>query len=148
MNEILVFLVIQAASVAMAFWEAYMEGKDGWAKRQCGWRLYLPWGNHYTAYHIWLFFVFMPLLIFGLPFALVGFSWRLLVLLLFSYLFGTRVEDFLWFVVNPKYPFKKWNSRDTKWYPWMKIGKFEIPTSYVVSIVIEIILLYLLLFVL
>jgi hypothetical protein len=135
MNELVLFIVIQLAFVSMAFWEAYMEGKDGWAKRQCGWKLKLPWGNgkyHYTAYHFWLFYVFMPLLIFGVPFAIAGFSWRLLIILALAFIVGTRLEDFLWFVVNPKYPFSKWNPKDTKWYPWLTIGKFSIPVSYVV----------------
>jgi len=40
------------------------------------------------------------------------------------------IEDFLWFVINPKWPFADFNSQKVTWYPWFKIGKFELPFFY------------------
>ena len=126
-HEWLIFLVIQAAFGCWAVWEAYLEGKQGWTWNPAWWRIKLPGGYYYTAYHVWAFWIFGPLVIIILPQVVAGFSSRLTLVLLFSYLVGTILEDFLWFVVNPVYSFKKWNPKDTIWYPWLRLGNFSIP---------------------
>jgi len=141
LKELLIFGVIQLAMVAWSCWESYMEGDSGWKWNPKWWRIYLPGGYTYTAYHIWAFWIFAPLVIIVLPLLVAGFSWRLLWLLVAALLFGSIIEDFMWFVVNPCYPFSKWNPRETKWYPWLKIGKFALPLSYVVKAILTIIIL-------
>lgn len=133
-NNLLIFLWIQAAFAATAFWEAYGEGKNVGASDQCGWVLKIR-RFKLTAYHFWTVFVAYPLLVF-LPLAVVGFSWHLFGLLLSAYATGWIIEDFLWFVVNPRYPFKKWNPKETTWYPWVTIGRFSLPLFYYIGFLI------------
>ncbi len=119
------------AFVAMAFWEAYIEGKYPWAKRQVGWEKRIS--NHWTltGYHFWVYV--MLLLFLTLPLVTSGFSWRLLGLLIFAASLGTNLEDFLWYVINPFYGLKNFNPRDAPWYRWTKIGPVTLPTSYYVA---------------
>jgi hypothetical protein len=52
-------------------------------------------------------------------------------ILVSAYFTGTILEDFLFFVVNPKINFRKdFNSKFVYYYPWLKIGKFEVPLFY------------------
>ncbi|PJC80088.1 hypothetical protein CO009_02780 [Candidatus Shapirobacteria bacterium CG_4_8_14_3_um_filter_35_11] len=139
-QEILIFITIQIAMVCWAFWESYMEGDTGWTWNPKWWRIKLPKGYTYTAYHIWAFWIFAPIVFIVLPLISAGFSWRLFWLLTGSYLFGSVIEDFTWFVVNPCYPFSKWNPRDTLWYPWFTIGKFSLPLSYIAKLAISLII--------
>ncbi|TSC92310.1 MAG: hypothetical protein CEN89_763 [Candidatus Berkelbacteria bacterium Licking1014_7] len=132
----LVFLVVQAAMVATAFWEAYIEGADGWAKNQVGWKVCLGKFT-YTAYHFWLYWVMFPLLL-ALPLVVIGWDGHLFWVLVFSYLVGATVEDFLWFVVNPVYPLRKFNPVDCDWHPWIILGRFYIPTPYVIRLVLAV----------
>lgn len=144
-HEWLIFFTIQAAMACWAVWESYLEGKSGWTWNPAWWRIKLPGGYFYTAYHIWAFWIFGPLVIIISPQVVAGFSSRLTLVLLFSYLVGTILEDFLWFVVNPVYSFKKWNPKDTAWYPWMNAGFLQLPWSYVLKGLISLIIFYLLL---
>ncbi len=138
MVEIIIFLLILLAFVSMAFWEAYAEGEAGGAARAVGPQFKL-FGLRFKAYHLILFCVFIPLL---LSLTLIGrFSWHLFKFVAAGYFFGLVIEDFLWFVVNPKWPFSHWNSRHVDWYSWWKIGKFEIPSFYIPAIIIGILLL-------
>ena len=141
LKEVLIFLVVQLAMISWSFWEAYMEGDTGWKWNPKWWRINLPSGYTYTAYHIWAFWIFAPLVFIVLPLVAAGFSLRLFWLLLSAYLFGSILEDFMWFVVNPSYPFAKWNPRDTKWYPWITLGRFSLPMSYVIKFVITLFIL-------
>ncbi|OGG13813.1 hypothetical protein A2875_00950 [Candidatus Gottesmanbacteria bacterium RIFCSPHIGHO2_01_FULL_46_14] len=131
LRDILLFLTIIVAMMFYAHAEAYMEGKNGWTWNPAWWRIKLPNGYTYTAYHVYAYYLTFPLLVFGLPLLLVGWNTHLMLVLSFSYIIGTGVEDFTWFVVNPLYPFGKWNPRQTRWYPWVSIGRFSLPLSYV-----------------
>lgn len=148
MNELKIFLTIQAAMVAFAYSESVLEGPEGWARDKKVWRFKIGKNHDYTSYHVVTYYILFPILLFILPFVLVGFSWHLAWVLLASYLIGTIIEDFMWFVFNPCRPFYKWNHVDTTWYPWIKIGKFSLPASYVlkgtVAFLIFIYLVYLL----
>lgn len=129
----IVFFLIQGAMVANAYWEAYIEGENGWAKNQVGWKVQIGKRFTYTAYHFWLYWVMIPLLL-AIPFVFTGWNEHLFFVLIFSYLIGTTVEDFMWFVVNPAYPFKKFNPEDTTWHSWVKVGRTAIPIFYIVRI--------------
>ena len=47
MDILLIFAWVIAAFVAMAFWEAYIEGKHPWAGAGVGWKLKI--GKKYTS---------------------------------------------------------------------------------------------------
>lgn len=144
-RDISIFIIIQLAMVLHACSEAYMEGKDGWRWNPSWWRIRLPRGYTYTAYHFFVFIGMFPLLIIVLPLVIGGWDRHLFLVLVFSYIVGGRLEDFMWFAVNPLYPLSKWNPKETRWYPWMTIGKFSIPVAYVVHGIFAIILFLLIL---
>lgn len=136
MEIILIFLWIILGFVAMAFWEAYMEGLYPWAGRQCGWTLKLGKRVSLTAYHFWLHVMFFFFL--SLSMVINGWSTKLFGILLSAFIVGSTIEDFLWFVVNPYYSLKMFNPRDVYWYPWIGFGKFKVPLSYVLGILIAV----------
>ena len=138
-----VFLAVQMAMIATALWEARIEGKNIGASEQVGWRANFL-GIKFTEYHFWLWIVAYPLLLI-LP-LIVNFSGELAIVLISSYLFGMVWEDFMWFVFNPYFNLSHFNSKEVKWYPWLKIGKFEVPLFYAMYIVVAflIYLIYLL----
>lgn len=142
LRDLFLFLIIQVAMVCLSYVEAYSEGSQGWKWNPKWWRIPLPGGYWYHSYHVFLFLLMLPLLIFGIPFALIGWDSHIMLVLFFSYLMGAGLEDFLWFVVNPEYPFNKWNPRDTRWYPWITVGKFSLPLSYVIKILAGVVLFY------
>lgn len=131
---IFVLLYIFAIFIAIAFWEANMEGEFGWASRQCGWSVdFKIW--KLTAYHFWLWIIMVPLF-FALPFVIFGSHNKMAAVVFAGYFFGAIVEDFTWFFVNPQFPFTKFNSKYVTWYPWLKFGNFEIPAFYILYLVI------------
>jgi len=137
-NDWLIFVVIQMAMIACAFWEAYIEGPEGWAAHQVGWKI--KFGSFtYTAYHFWLYWVMIPLLL-ALPLVADGWDAHLFWVLVFAYTIGATIEDFMWFVVNPVYPLKKFNRHKTAWHSWVKIVKVDIPTSYIIRAIVSIVI--------
>jgi len=127
--------------IATSFWEAYVEGNHPWDKGKLGWKIKI--GNYtlFTAYHFWLFCVMYPVLL-SLPFVFSGFSWEHFGILLSAYTTGIILEDFFWFVVNPAFNLKNWNSKHVKWYPWVKLGTFELPLSYIVAAALSVLSWY------
>ena len=135
MGVFLIFIWVYAAMIATSFWEAYVEGNKPWDKGKLGWKIKYKGKVILTAYHFWLFFVMYPLLL-SLTFVIYGFNWNLLGILVSAYFSGLVIEDFFWFIVNPVFKFKNWNSKHVTWYPWVKILDFEIPLYYLFSIAI------------
>lgn len=136
MNYILSFIYIMIIFIAIAFWEAYMEGKHGWAAKQYGWTIDLKIIK-LTAYHFWAWIIMIPMFIL-LPLIIFGFSSSIFWFLLACYIIGTVLEDFTWFIINPKFPLKNFNSKHVKWHHWLKISKFEIPIFYPLYLIIGI----------
>jgi hypothetical protein len=132
MNETLVFITIQIAMVFYACAEAYMEQDTGWRQNDRWFRINFGRYN-YTAYHIFAYWLALPLIIIGLPTLLLGYGSKLVLFLFASYLIGTIVEDFTWFLVNPHYSWRKWHPDYTQWYPWIRIRRFYLPMSYAVK---------------
>jgi len=133
MIYIAVFIAVQLAMIATALWEARIEGCNIGASKQTGWIINL-FGTRFTEYHFWLWVFAYPILL-SIP-LFVSFSWELLVVLVSSYIFGLVWEDFMWFVFNPQFNLNHFNSKEVKWYPWLKLGKFEIPAFYPLYIVL------------
>ena len=139
MKEWIIFIVIMLAFLATAFWEAYAEGKNVGASQSCGWRIKIG-KKEIKDYHIMLWWVAYPLLLL-LP-IIADPSWLMFRFVAAGYFLGSVVQDFMWFVVNPKFPFSKWNPQEAGWYAWLKIGKFQLPAFYLPYIIIGLVLLF------
>jgi len=61
---------------------------------------------------------------------------RLFGILLSAYSSGLVIEDFVWVLVNPRHKFSDFNSKEHNHYPWLKIGRFEIPLGYPIATLI------------
>ena len=62
MRTLLIFAWIYAAMIAMAFWEAYVEGRNAWDRGKIGWKIRI--GRFcLTGYHFFLAWVMLPLLL-------------------------------------------------------------------------------------
>jgi hypothetical protein len=126
------FAWMMGAFVALAFLEATVEGEQGGAEGTKGWRKEV-FGFRLKEYHFWLWWVVVPLLVFS-PLLVTGPDPAVFGTLAIAYLIGGIVEDFVYFVVNPAFGLKKWNSGGAKWMPWFRVGRLEIPRFYVRNI--------------
>lgn len=133
MEVLLIFGCVWGAMVAMAFWEAYVEGRNAWDKGKLGWKIRVMNGFTLTAYHFFLFWVMFPLLL-ALPFVVSGWDARLFGIIASAYFSGMVLEDFLWFVVNPVVSMKEWDEGFASFHAWIKFGRFRIPAGYVLGI--------------
>ena len=132
-----IFLWVIAGFIALAFLETTIEGRYGGAVKTKGWSKKI-FGYKIREYHFWLWYVAVPIFVFS-PLIATGWSEKLFGTLAVAYLLGGVIEDFIYFLVNPYYGLKKWNSRNAKWMSWFKIGKIEIPKFYVRNIIAAII---------
>ncbi|MDD5342280.1 MAG: hypothetical protein PHI73_03015 [Patescibacteria group bacterium] len=135
MHYTLTFFWIILAFASISFWEAYIEGEHGGAEKQVGWVRKI-FGLRLTGYHFMLFGVCLPLFLL-LPIITHGYDGKLLAVIACGYLVGILVEDFLWFVVNPKFKFKDFRHEKVWWYPWMRVGSYHIPVLYPGAIVLS-----------
>lgn len=101
--------------------EIEIEGGDGWAEKLPTWRVQnrltdlLYGGRPLTGYHLWvqlfvLVFCHVPFA-FGLPITLKNEALVVAFMILFWIL-----EDFLWFVVNPKFGIRKFKASEIWWH--------------------------------
>lgn len=132
MNTFWIFIWIWGAMIATAFWEAYVEGRNAWDKGKHGWKIKIG-GFVLTGYHFYLFGVMWPLLI-TLPLVVHGWDTRLFGILLSAFFSGLVLEDFMWYVVNPKVKFKEFNSGFADYYPRVKLGSIKIPFLYFIGV--------------
>jgi len=136
MNTLLIFIWTSLAMIAMSFWEAYSEGRKSWDKGKIGWKIKLGKKFVLPAYHFYLFGIMLPLF-FSLPLIIYGWDIKLFGILFSAYFLGTVIEDFFWYVVNPKVKFKEFFTDFSDYYPWLKIkDKKIIPLFYISSILI------------
>ena len=129
MSFLLAFIWIIGIFIALAFGEGYMEGRHGWAAKAHGWRLKIA-NRELTAYHFWVWLVMLPLVL-TLPLALFGFNLRLFGFLIATYFIGAVVNDFAWYLVNPKVSLKDLNPSFAKWYNWWNIFGIKIPDFFI-----------------
>jgi hypothetical protein len=130
MNEFIVFVTEIVAFCFLAFAEAEVEGKYGGGGKNAKFFKFGP--ITVRRYHFYFLYVSIPLFLF-LSVIAAGFSWKLVGILASGALIGGIFEDFLWFVVNPNYGIKKFNSKDAYWLRWWKFGKFELPYFYITN---------------
>ena len=118
-NGAFVFLI----SIIYSLIEIEMEGKNGWAKN-------LPTARNviftFTLYHLYMMaFVF---LIFYQLFIDKDIWMMTFYTTMFFY-----IEDFLWFVLNPYFTIKKYNSKNVKWHKkWILGQPIENYISYLI----------------
>ncbi len=142
MQTIFIFLWIYAAMITMSFWESEVEGRKAWDKGKLGPKIYI--GRYcLSAYHFWVFWIMWPMLIM-LPLIIYGWDTRLFGILVSAYFTGTIIEDFCWYIVNPAIKFKEsFNHKFACYYPWLKLGNFEIPAIYIFNLSIALLSWYL-----
>ena len=142
MNDWLAIIWIWAAFIAMSFWESSVEGRRAWDRGKAGWKIFFSQSLSLTTYHFWLAWVMLPLLL-TLPLIIYGWNLRLLGILISAYASGLVIEDFGWYVVNPRVKFNELFTKFSDYYPWIKIGKRKIiPVGYVIGIIIALLSWY------
>lgn len=141
-----VYLFILA--VVLAILEIQIEGPNGWAKNLPTWRpkvnnrfigfyIKLMSGREPTGYHMTIFtFV---LLILHLPYvygqSLTIENWLATISMFFIFVV---LWDFLWFVMNPYHPLKKF-SKEHIW--WHKKWWGRAPSDYYLSLLLSLVVL-------
>ncbi len=141
-----IYLFVMATVLAVL--EIQIEGEHGWAKNLPTWRPKNPtWysktyqrvmsGKEMTGYHLSMFgFVLLILclpFVFGLPLTL-GNALRIAI---FYFLFSA-MWDFLWFVLNPYYPLKKFKAEYLSFHH--KSWLLGVPTDYWGALILTLIL--------
>ncbi|HDH91381.1 MAG TPA: hypothetical protein ENF38_00340 [Candidatus Aenigmarchaeota archaeon] len=135
MNLVLILAYELLAFAFISFWEAAIEGKYGGGGKNP--KFYRILGFKITKYHFWLWYVSIPLFIM-FPSVVAGFTWKLFGALATGAFLGGILEDFLWFVVNPYYGLRRFNSKYVQWLKWVKIGKVEVPRFYFINLLLAI----------
>jgi hypothetical protein len=121
MTDVAFFISLVACAALLAMFEIQVEGEDGWAAKLPTWKIdneltrFLMSGKPLTGYHTYLFLLVLAMV--HLPFGIGLCAWGLhaearamsFTLLLWF------VEDFLWFVLNPKWGVRRFR-RDQIWW--------------------------------
>ena len=142
MKSLFIFVIIYVAMIATSFWEAYTEGRNAWAKGKIGWKIKIGKSFQLTAYHFWVFWIMFPALL-SLSILTNGWDIKLFGVLISAYFSGLVVEDFFWYLVNPKVKFKELWSPFSDYYPWVKFHNRKIiPIGYIFGIGVAILSWY------
>lgn len=140
----LIYGWIWLALFSMSVWEASVEGRKAWDKGKVGPKIKIPGVCVISTYHFFLAWIMLPMLIIGLPLIIVGWNKTLFFILASAYSSGLVIEDFGWYLVNPKVKLKELYTPFSDYYPWLKVnGKKILPWFYIWGIALAIILLYL-----
>jgi hypothetical protein len=128
-------LLLYAYALLFALVEIEIEGADGWADKLPTWYRVTPWyarlmatvlsGKPMTGYHLTMLPI--PLVSFhlGLAFGL-PWSWALEARLLAAYMIFNVIWDFLWFVLNPHFGWRRFRKGGVWWHNHRWIGRFPI----------------------
>lgn len=134
MGDLSTLFVIWTAFIGISFWESSVEGRNAWSKHKFGWKLKIGKYIITTRYHFFLFLFMVPLFL-SLPLVINGWDFRLFGVLLTGYFMGLSIEDFGWYMFNPKVKLKEFWSSFSDYYPWVRLGKKKIiPVFYLVTI--------------
>lgn len=148
MDIILTNIYLFVLALVLAALEIQIEGKYGWAHKLPTWRpnenrmftkIYkkIMGGREATGYHMLMFgFVF---LILHMPyFFSLSWTWGNYLKTLSIFFIFIVLWDFLWFVMNPYHPLKKFN-KDHIW--WHKKWLLGAPLDYYLSVLISFLIL-------
>ncbi len=132
MEDALFFGPLVVLAFLFAKVEIEIEGGDGWAAKLPTWRIQnrltelFYGGRPLTGYHLWvqlfvLVFCHVPYA-YGVPRTLRNEALVVSFMILFWI-----VEDFLWFVVNPRFGIRKFKAREIWWHEkaWWLIAPRE-----------------------
>lgn len=123
MGEHLLFLAaLLAASAVFALLEIQIEGEQGWAAGLPAWRIENRWtravlgGRAITGYHV--YFHLLVLILAHLPFALAltPFRWSAELRILSFVVLFWLLEDFLWFVFQPRWRLRGFRADRIPWH--------------------------------
>lgn len=137
--SLLIFAFVIASLFALL--EIQIEGKDGWAGKLPTWRLKNPFKKfinwpYITGYHTYFHMLFLS--IFQLPFLLGWpFSFKNELLIFELYFIIVALEDFLWFVFNPRWGIRKFFTQEI---PWHSKKVFFFPRNYWIAITVLLVL--------
>jgi hypothetical protein len=121
-------LAVLAGAFIWANLEVQIEGPHGWAKNLPTWRIEKHFlldifmgGRALTGFHTWAFsFVAFA---FHLPLVWLGrWTWPLECEVLGSLMLFWVVEDFLWFIINPHYGWRRYREQKITWHPRWFLG--------------------------
>jgi len=141
-------LSMLAAVLVLAYFfarvEVEIEGEAGWAAKLPTWRieshplLDIFWGGRaMTGYHAWMFSFIA--LCFHFPLCFMGqWSWPLEARALASIMLFWVAEDFLWFIVNPAFGWRRFKREHVTWH---KRWAWGAPVDYWIFGVLAIVLL-------
>lgn len=147
MGLILTNLYVFAMALVLAILEIQIEGQHGWAKNLPTWRPHsgkwyvkafsrLSGGKELTGYHAVL--IAFLLLVFHLPYILgLKITIENWARALSYFLMFTALWDFLWFVLNPYYPIKKFKKEHISWHKkWL----WFMPIDYYMALLLSLIM--------
>jgi hypothetical protein len=132
------FLIAILTSFIFALLEIQIEGEHGWAAKLPTWRFhprlfkYIPGGNKpLTGYHLYLWWLLITIPHFSFLFTPWSAGKELFTLSFVVFIL--RLEDFLWFVLNPSYGIAKFQAKHIPWHTNWWVG---LPAPYWISFVI------------
>jgi hypothetical protein len=148
-SELLQLVLTLAGVFVLAYMfakvEIHIEGDDGWAANLPTWRIEEHWlldifwgGRAMTGYHAWAFpfiavFFHFPL------FFMADWSLQLEARVLASIMAFWILEDFLWFILNPAYGWKRFHQDHVTWHKKWAAGA---PVDYWIFSVISALLFW------
>lgn len=108
--------------------EVEIEGEAGWAANLPTWRIeehplldIFFGGRALTGYHLWMFSFIA--LVFHFPLFFIGqWSPRLEATVLASIMLFWIVEDYLWFVINPAFGWRRFGKQHVSWHKYWALG--------------------------
>lgn len=119
--------------------EIHIEGDAGWAANLPTWRIEKHWlldifwgGRAMTGYHAWVF-PFITLFFHFPLFFMAQWSWQLEARVAASIMLFWIVEDFLWFIINPAFGWKRFHREHVSWHKNWVLGA---PVEYWIFTVI------------
>jgi len=125
--------------------EVHIEGTDGWASKLPTWRIERHWlldlffgGRPMTGYHAWML-TFMGLMFHFPALATWSWSWHLEARMVGAMVAFWILEDFLWFVINPAWGWRRFNAGSI---PWHKRWLAGLPLDYWFFAIVAGVLLY------
>jgi hypothetical protein len=131
-----VLLFIYALLFAVV--EIEIEGKDGWAMKLPTWFRRSPWyarvygfllsGKPLTGYHALIFLISFVSFHLGLAFG-QPWSWGGEARVVASYLVWVAIWDFLWFLWNPAFGWRRFRKGEIWWHGGRWLGR--LPVDYV-----------------
>ncbi len=120
------FILVLAYFFAKA--EIQIEGGAGWAAKLPTWRIEKHWlldlfwgGRAMTGYHAWVFSFIALFFHFPLIF-MAQWSWMLEARVAASLMLFWILEDFLWFIINPAFGWRRFNPVLVTWHKHWRCG--------------------------